>query len=280
MRSRISTLFASALTLLLLGGTAYATGPTPWEIGLQPAASPVAERVDSFYSLLFWITSAITVLVLALLLICAVRFRESRNPVPSKRSHNTLLEIAWTAIPVLILVIIAVPSFKLLYYKNTVPPSKLTIKVTGHQWYWSYAYPDNGNFSFNAMIVPDKDIKKGEKRLLETDNRVFIPVKEVVRLQVTSGDVIHSWAMPSMGVKIDAIPGRLNEVWIEANKPGVYYGQCSRLCGINHAFMPIVIQAVSKADFDKWVKEAKQKFAQADTGVQVASAGDLAPSAR
>ncbi len=228
MRLRILSFLTSVVAFLAVSATAFAAGPavegpTPWELDFQPAASPVMERIEGFHSLLMWVITLITLLVLALLLICAYKFRESRNPVPSKRSHNTLLEIVWTAVPVLILVIIAVPSFKLLYYKNTVPPSALTVKVTGHQWYWSYSYPDDGNFGFDALIVPDDQIdkSKGQERLLTTDNPMVIPVGEVVRVQVTSADVIHSWAMPSMGVKIDAIPGRLNEVWLEADKPGI-----------------------------------------------------------
>ncbi len=271
MRLRILSLLTSVVAFSAMSATAFAAGPTvegptPWELDFQPAASPVMERVESFHSLLMWIITLITLLVLALLLICAYKFRESRNPVPSKRSHNTLLEIVWTAVPVLILVIIAVPSFKLLYYKNTVPPSALTVKVTGHQWYWSYSYPDDGNFGFDALIVPDDQIdkSKGQERLLTTDNPMVIPVGEVVRVQVTSADVIHSWAMPSMGVKIDAIPGRLNQVWLEADKPGIYYGQCSRLCGVNHAYMPIMIDARPKAEFQAWLKDAKQKFARVD----------------
>ena len=271
MRLRILSFLTSVVAFLAVSATAFAAGPavegpTPWELDFQPAASPVMERIEGFHSLLMWVITLITLLVLALLLICAYKFRESRNPVPSKRSHNTLLEIVWTAVPVLILVIIAVPSFKLLYYKNTVPPSALTVKVTGHQWYWSYSYPDDGNFGFDALIVPDDQIdkSKGQERLLTTDNPMVIPVGEVVRVQVTSADVIHSWAMPSMGVKIDAIPGRLNEVWLEADKPGIYYGQCSRLCGVNHAYMPIMIDARPKAEFQAWLKDAKQKFARVD----------------
>jgi cytochrome c oxidase subunit 2 len=213
-----------------------------------------------------WIITIIVLLVLGLLLVAAYRFHESRHPVPSKRSHNTILEIVWTAAPVLVLVIIAVPSFKLLYYKNTVPPAALTVKVTGHQWYWSYSYPDDGNFGFDSLLIPDDQIDKakGQERLLSADNPMVVPVGEVVRVQVTSGDVVHSWAMPSMGIKIDAIPGRLNEVWLEADKPGIYYGQCSRLCGVNHAYMPIMIEARPKAEFQAWLKDAKQKFAQVD----------------
>lgn len=271
MRSRIPSLLALAGGLLAWSTAAFAAdlpveGPTPWEIYFQSAASPVMERVESFDTLLLWIISGIVILVLALLLVAAYRFHESRHPVPSKRSHNTLLEIIWTAGPVLVLVIIAVPSFKLLYYKNTIPPAELTVKVTGHQWYWSYSYPDDGNFSFTSLLIPDDEIdkSKGQERLLSVDNPMVIPVGEVVRVQVTSADVVHSWAMSAMGIKIDAIPGRLNEVWIKADRPGIFYGQCSRLCGVNHAYMPIAIEARPKAEFQAWLKDAKQKFARVD----------------
>jgi cytochrome c oxidase subunit 2 len=271
MRSRVLSLFTLITAFFVLGGNAFAAGPavegpTPWEINFQPAASPVMERIESFHDFLMWIITIIVLLVLGLLLVAAYRFHESRHPVPSKRSHNTILEIVWTAAPVLVLVIIAVPSFKLLYYKNTVPPAALTVKVTGHQWYWSYSYPDDGNFGFDSLLIPDDQIDKakGQERLLSADNPMVVPVGEVVRVQVTSGDVVHSWAMPSMGIKIDAIPGRLNEVWLEADKPGIYYGQCSRLCGVNHAYMPIMIEARPKAEFQAWLKDAKQKFAQVD----------------
>ncbi len=253
--------------LVLLGfadGAALATQPQPWELGFQPAATPVMERIESLHDLLLWIITLISVFVLALLAYACVRFRASRNPTPSRRTHNTLLEIAWTAIPVLILVVIAIPSFKLLYYMDKTNDADLTLKAIGHQWYWSYEYPDNGNFTFDANIVADADLKPGQPRLLTTDNEVVVPVQSNIRLLTTATDVIHSWAVPSFGVKMDAIPGRINETWFRVEQPGEYYGQCSELCGDLHGFMPIMVKAVSKEEFDAWVKKAQQEFARAD----------------
>lgn len=267
MRSRILRLVGTVIATAGFAQAAYAVAPQPWQLGLQPAHSPIMERVSSFHHLLLWIITLICLFVLALLAYACVRFREARNPVPSRRTHNTLLEVVWTAVPVLILVIMAVPSFKLLYYQDTQPETELTIKAVGHQWYWSYEYPDNGNFAFDATMIPDEEIQPGQTRLLETDNRVVIPVDTNVRIQVTAADVLHSWAMPSMGVKVDAVPGRLNELWIRVDEPGVYYGQCSELCGVYHGFMPITIEAVAPERFQAWVEEAQQKFAATDAPV-------------
>ena len=260
----------------LLPATAWAE-PRPWEMLLQPAASPIMERVTVFHDLMLWIIAAIVIFVFVLLCYACWRFSETRNPVPSRRSHNTILEIVWTAVPVLILVIVAIPSFKLLYFSDVVPETEMTIKATGHQWYWSYAYPDNGNFTFDANMVADGDLQPGQPRLLATDNHVVVPVGVNVRLQTTAEDVIHSWAMPPLGVKIDAIPGRLNEMWFNVERTGIYYGQCSELCGVNHGFMPIVIEALPREQFDAWVKEAQTKFARADApAVSVAEAAQPA----
>lgn len=264
------------LGALLAAGAAAAAVPEPWQLGLQPAASPIAERVHSFHNLLLWVITLITLFVLALLVYTCVRFRESRNPVPSRRTHNTLLEVVWTAVPVLILVIIAIPSFKLLYYQDRLPETELTVKAIGHQWYWTYEYPDHGNFTFDAIMVPDEEIGAGQHRLLETDNRVVLPVGTNIRVLVTAADVLHSWAMPSMGVKVDAVPGRLNELWLHITEPGVYYGQCSELCGANHGFMPIAVEALSKEDFEAWVAEAQTRFARVDGGIAVAATAAVA----
>ncbi len=264
------------LGALLVAGAAAAAAPEPWQLGLQPAASPIAERVHSFHNLLLWVITLITLFVLALLVYTCVRFRESRNPVPSRRTHNTLLEVVWTAVPVLILVIIAIPSFKLLYYQDRLPETELTVKAIGHQWYWTYEYPDHGNFTFDAIMVPDEEIAEGQYRLLETDNRVVLPVGTNIRVLVTAADVLHSWAMPSMGVKVDAVPGRLNELWLHISEPGVYYGQCSELCGANHGFMPIAVEALSKEDFEAWVAEAQTRFARVDGGIAVAATAAFA----
>lgn len=238
--------------------------PSPWQINLQGAASPVMESIHSFHAFLLAIIVAVVLLVLVLLIVVMVKFNEKANPVPSRTTHHTLIEVVWTVVPVLILVAIAIPSFRLLFLQLDLPKADLTVKVTGHQWYWSYEYPDNGAFTFDSLMVAEADLQPGQPRLLAVDNEVVVPVGKIVRVQVTAADVIHSFALPSFGVKIDALPGRLNESWFQATKEGVYYGQCSELCGKDHAFMPIAIRVVSEADFAGWVAEAKQKFATAD----------------
>lgn len=247
--------------------------PLPWQMNLQAPATPIAAQVDSFHDLLLVVITLITLFVLALIAWVVWRFREDRNPTPSRRSHNTVLEVVWTAVPVLILVIIAIPSFKLLYAIEQVPQTDLRIKAIGHQWYWSYVYPDHGNFTFDAFMKDEADLEPGEPRLLATDNYVVVPVKKKVLLQVTAADVLHAWTVPAFGVKVDAIPGRLNEVWFEVEEPGVYYGQCSELCGVNHGFMPIAVRAVTQEEFDAWVEQAREQFARVDGGdVTLASA--------
>jgi cytochrome c oxidase subunit II len=244
--------------------------PTAWQVNFQPAASPVAQMIESLHDLLLFITVAITAFVLALVAYACIRFRATRHPVPSRRTHNSVLEIAWTAIPVLILVVIAIPSFKLLYFMDRAVNPEMTLKAVGHQWYWSYEYPDNGNFTFDAYMIADQDLQEGQLRLFDVDNPVVLPVDTDVRVLTTATDVIHSWAMPALGVKMDAIPGRMNETWLRIERPGVYYGQCSELCGDYHAFMPIKIEALSKEDFEAWTKQAQEQFARADVGVAVA----------
>ncbi|MDE1173023.1 MAG: cytochrome c oxidase subunit II [Parvibaculaceae bacterium] len=239
--------------------------PHARETGLQEAATPVAVDIHHFYNFLLWIVSLVTLFVLVLLIIVVVKFNRKSNPVPSKVSHNTMLEIAWTLVPILILVVIAIPSFRLLFKELELPPADLTIKATGYQWYWHYDYPE-ASFGFDSNLIAEKDLKAGQLRLLSVDNPLVVPVGETVRVQVTGADVIHSWAMPSFGVKIDAIPGRLNETWFRADKPGTYYGQCSELCGNGHAFMPIEVRVVSKEDYATWVAQAKQEFAANGTG--------------
>ena len=202
--------------------------------------------------------------VTGLLVYVMVRFRESRNPVPSKTAHNTTIEVLWTVLPVLILVGIAIPSFRLLYLQDRVENPEMTIKAIGRQWYWSYEYPDNGNFTFDAYMVKDADLKPGQMRLLEVDNAVVVPVDTNVRLYTTASDVLHAWTIPAFGIKVDAVTGRLNESWFRVTKPGTYYGQCSELCGVGHAFMPITVKAVSKEEFTQWVAEAQGKFSKAD----------------
>lgn len=246
-------------------------------MGLQPGATPVKHLMDGFHDLLVVIITAIVLLVLALLVVVAVRFNARANPTPSRTTHNTVLEVAWTVIPVIILIVIAVPSFKLLYTLEVVPEAEMTVKVTGRQWYWDYEYPDHGNIAFSSFMIADSDLKEGQKRLLEVDRRLVVPVDTTVRVIVTAGDVIHSWAMPSFGIKKDAVPGRLNETWFRVEKEGVYYGQCSEICGVNHGFMPIAVEVVSKDAFTQWV--ARTKTAQgipADAPLSVAQAPDPA----
>jgi cytochrome c oxidase subunit 2 len=243
--------------------------PTAWQLNFQAPASPVAERIEDLHDLLLFITIAISVFVLALLAYVCIRYRASRSPVPSRRTHNTVLEIAWTAIPVLILVVIAIPSFKLLYFMDRAVNPEMTLKAVGHQWYWSYEYPDNGDFTFDAYMIADEDLQEGQLRLFDVDNRIVLPVETDVRLLTTATDVIHSWAVPALGVKLDAVPGKINETWLRINRPGIYYGQCSELCGAYHAFMPVMIEAVSKEQFDAWVQQAQEEFARAG-GVDVA----------
>ena len=249
------------LGAMIIAGAAGAAQPEPWQMGFQPAASPVMEEINWFHNFLLWIITGITLFVLALLLYCMIRFNAKANPVPSKTSHNTFIEVVWTVVPVLILVAIAIPSFRLLYLEAVIPESELTIKTTGYQWYWGYSYPDHGNFEYFANMIEEEDLAPGQPRLLATDTKVVVPVDTNVRLIVTAADVIHNWAMPAFGVKMDAVPGRLNETWFNATETGIYYGQCSELCGVRHAFMPIEVHVVEKDDFDAWVKSAAEEYA-------------------
>ena len=241
---------------LVSGGTAFAAQPQPWEVTLQPAASPVMENIVWFHNFLFVLITLITLFVLALLVVVVMKFNAKANPVPSKTTHNTLIEVAWTLIPVLILVGIAVPSFRLLFQQLDIPKADLTVKATGKQWYWSYSYPDNGKFEFDSLLAQDK-----QPRLLGVDNEMVVPVNKVIRVQTTGADVIHAFAVPAFGIKINSIPGRLNETWFKATKVGMYYGQCSELCGKDHAFMPIAVRVVEDQEFAAWVEAAKKKYA-------------------
>ena len=256
----------AALGATLTGSGAWAGEPTPWQMGLQPAATPLMQSIDSLHDILLVITTLITLFVLGLLLYVMWRFRESRNPTPTRTTHNTVVEVLWTVIPVVILVLIAIPSFKLLYYSDTIPEADLTVKAIGHQWYWSYEYPDHGDLTFDATILADDELKPGQPRLLSVDNRIVVPVDKVVRVQVTADDVLHAWAVPAFGVKVDGVPGRLNEVWFKAERTGVYYGQCSELCGVNHGFMPIRVDVVSEQEFNAWISWAKKEFAAGEDG--------------
>ncbi|TCT03463.1 cytochrome c oxidase subunit 2 [Aquabacter spiritensis] len=278
MRSFVRTaafaVAASAAAVLSSAAWAGMGQPSDWQVNLQDAATPVMESIHSFNIFLLVIITAIVLFVMVLLAIVVVRFNERSNPVPSKTSHNTMIEVAWTVVPVMILVAIAIPSFRLLHLELNVPQPDMTIKATGHQWYWSYEYPDDGGFSFDSLMVPEKDLKPGQPRLLAVDNEVVVPVNKTVRVQVTAGDVIHSFAVPSFGIKIDALPGRLNETWFKATREGVYYGQCSELCGRDHAFMPIAVRVVSEDQYKAWLDQAKQKFSAAPAATRTAEAVD------
>lgn len=279
----VSRLLAAILLPLATSPAFAGTGqPSPWQINLQGAATPIAEQIHNFNFFINIIIAAIVLFVLALLVICIVRFSEKANPVPSKTTHNTLIEVIWTIAPVAILIVIAAPSFKLLYAQYDMPKADLTIKVTGLQWFWKVEYqtaqaPADGaaaatpaaaegeaplqpDFEFEARLLP-KDQAGDQPYLLAVDNVAVIPVGKVVRVQVTAGDVIHSFAVPSFGVKVDAVPGRLNETWFRADREGMYYGQCSELCGKDHAFMPIAFRVVSESEYEAWLTGARQQFA-------------------
>ncbi len=266
--SRLTAIAVIAGVLLASAGVAFAGlgHPSPWQMDLQGSATPVMDEISEFHYFLLWVTGVISVFVLALLLIIIVRFNARANPTPSRTTHNTLIEILWTVIPVIILAVIAIPSFRLLFVELDVPHPDLTIKATGKQWFWSYAYPDNGNFEFDSLMVQTKDLKPGEPRLLTVDNEVVVPMNKVVHVLVTGADVIHSFTVPSFGIRIDAVPGRMNETWFKATKTGMFYGQCSELCGKDHSFMPIAVHVMSESDFNAWVAQAKQKFS-AENGV-------------
>lgn len=278
-KRRIGAGFGAIGALLLLGGAAAlaaAGQPSPWQMDLQDAVTPIAEFIHSFHNWLVVTITVITVFVLALLIIVAVKFSAKANPVPSQTTHHVGLEVAWTLIPVLILVAIAIPSFRLLKLDMVPPKADLTIKITGYAWYWKFEYPKDsgGGFEFETRMLSDEDrakavvATKGKiedfPRLLAVDNEVVVPVNKNVIVQVTAGDVIHAFTVPSFGVKVDAVPGRLNQVWFNAKREGIYYGQCSELCGKDHAFMPLAIRVVSQEKYTAWLVDAKKKFAAID----------------
>jgi cytochrome c oxidase subunit 2 len=257
----IGTVLAGARTALAGVGQ-----PSEWQFGFQQSVTPVMDNITSFHHGLLIVITCITAFVLLLLLIIVVRFNARANPTPSRTTHNTLLEVAWTIVPVIILVGIAIPSFKLLFYQLNVPAADLTVKATGKQWYWTFSYPDNGQFEFDSLLVRDTTkLRPDQPRLLGVDNELVVPVNKTVRVLTTGADVIHAFAIPSFGVKVDAIPGRINETWFKATREGLYYGQCSELCGKDHAFMPLAVRVVSEQAFNAWIEQAKQKFARDDS---------------
>tara|TARA_Y100001970_G_scaffold293928_1_gene444719 strand:- start:6487 stop:7308 length:822 start_codon:yes stop_codon:yes gene_type:complete len=251
------------LATIVLTGIGHAQVPEEWQLGFQDPATPVMERLVDFNNILIWMCVIISLFVFVLLGIIIFKFNRKANPVPTKRSHNTLIEVLWTVIPVIILVAIAVPSLRLLYYQDRAVDAEMTIKAIGKQWYWTYEYPDIGeDISFDAVMLEEEELTEGQYRLLETDTRVVVPVDTTVRLLVTADDVIHAWTIPAFGVKVDGIPGRVNEAWFKATKEGVFYGQCSELCGAYHAFMPINVEVVSKEAYIEWVDFAREEYAQ------------------
>jgi len=268
VRKRSAALAIMVCALLALVGAGAAMAglgqPSPWQFGLQQSATPVMDNIVWFHDFLLYIITAIAGFVLLLLLIVIVRFNARSHPTPSRTTHNTLLEVAWTTIPIMILLVIAVPSFKLLFFQLIPPPAELTVKATGKQWYWTYSYPDNGGFEFDSALVKDENLKQDQPRLLAADTEMVVPVNKNVLVLTTGADVIHSFAVPSFGIKIDAIPGRINETWFKATREGLYYGQCSELCGRDHAFMPINVRVVSEQAFATWVADAKKKYAMKD----------------
>ena len=233
-----------------------------WQLNFQDPATDLMSDIISFHSyILMPIITGISILVLLLLLIVAFRFNSSRNPTASTTTHNALVEVLWTVIPVILLIVIAIPSFRLLYVSETIPKADLTIKAIGNQWYWSYEYPDYGDIVFDANMLNDDELSDPKLRLLETDTQIVVPINKVVKLQITSNDVLHAWTIPAFGVKMDAVPGRLNETWFKANQEGVFYGQCSELCGPKHSFMPINVKVVSEKEFQEWIGFAKEEYA-------------------
>lgn len=258
----VATVLVAGIVGAWANGVGYAE---PGQLGFQEAVTPIAREIHGLYDELLWIITIICLVVLGLLAWCVFRFNETSNPTPSRTTHNTLLEVAWTIVPVLILVAIAIPSFRLLTHQLVIPKPDIVIKATGKQWYWSYEYPKDqaGGFGFDSARVDDKDLKPGDIRLLSVDNEVVVPVDKVVEVDITGADVIHSFIVQSLGVRMDAVPGRLNSTWFKAEREGVYYGQCSKLCGKDHAYMPIAVRVVSQPQYEAWLQDAKKKYADA-----------------
>ena len=247
---------------LLLPGSVLANQPKDWQLGFQKSASETMSDIVWFHDyMLLPVITAITVFVLFLIAYACIRFRASKNKEASTTSHNTFIEVIWTLVPCLILIVLAVPSFKVLYSQDEIPKADVTIKAIGYQWYWGYEYPDE-NIIFDSYMIEEKDLKEGQPRLLSVDNEVYVPVNKVVKVMITANDVLHAWALPSFGVKRDAVPGRINETWFKADRTGTFYGQCSELCGIKHAFMPITVNVVSQEEYNQWLEKAKVEFAK------------------
>jgi cytochrome c oxidase subunit 2 len=280
LRRLFAMVVVTAGVALRCAGPALAQVPRDWQMGMQAPGSPVAVAIDQLHDLVLVIITAITVLVAVLLLWVIWRYNARHNPTPSRLSHHTALEVAWTVIPVLILVVIAIPSFRLVYYEDRTYDPDLTIKVTGHQWYWEYTYPDSANLNFTSYGVKDADLKPGQLRLLAVDNQLVLPVGKNIRILITSGDVIHSFFIPSLGVQRYAIPGQTIETWVRIDRPGEYYGECNQVCGTGHSDMPIDIHAVTEADYQTWLTQAKAKFANDGAAPRPAPAAAAPPAGR
>lgn len=277
MKTKALFIFLAGL-ITTLSLPAQAGAPESWGLSFQEAASPLAERIHDFHDMMLWIIIAIALFVLALLVWVIIRYNHKANPTPKQFTHNVMIEVIWTVIPIIILIVIAIPSFKVLYYNDRAENTEMTLKIVGNQWYWNYEYPDHGNIKFDSYMIPDAEITDDQKRLLSTDTQVVLPVDTNIQLLISAGDVLHSWTIPAFGVKMDAVPGRWNETWVNISKPGIYYGQCSELCGKDHAYMPIEIKAVSKQEFKTWALAngaTEENFAAAN--VELETAPDTAP---
>ncbi len=245
---------------VLFATNVYAVA-TDWQLSFQNPATELMQKVVSLHDMILIVMTVVTLFVLFLLFYVSFRFSAKRNPVPSTTTHNTVIEVLWTAIPIVILVVIAIPSFKLLYEQEKSDSYDMTVKVIGHQWYWEYEYPDHGDFYFESYMVQDDDLQEGDLRLLTVDNPLVIPANKNIQILISAGDVLHSWAVPSMGIKTDAVPGRLNETWVNVKEPGTYRGQCSEICGSGHGFMPVVVKVLPEKEFVAWANEAKNNYA-------------------
>ena len=239
----------------------YGKQATDWQLSFQNPATDLMGSVVGLHNIILIVMTLVTLFVLFLLFYVSFRFSAKRNPIPSTTTHNTVVEVLWTAIPIVILVVLAIPSFKLLYQQEKSENYDMTVKVIGHQWYWEYEYPDHGDFYFESYMVQEQDLEEGDLRLLTVDNPLVIPANKNIQILITAGDVLHSWAVPSMGLKTDAVPGRLNETWVNVKEPGIYRGQCSEICGSGHGFMPVVVKVLPEREFMAWANEAKNNYA-------------------
>ena len=245
----------------LVSFNAFGKQATDWQLSFQNPATDLMGSVVGLHNIILIVMTLVTLFVLFLLFYVSFRFSAKRNPIPSTTTHNTVVEVLWTAIPIVILVVLAIPSFKLLYQQEKSENYDMTVKVIGHQWYWEYEYPDHGDFYFESYMIQDEDLQEGDLRLLTVDNPLVIPANKNIQILITAGDVLHSWAVPSMGLKTDAVPGRLNETWVNVKEPGIYRGQCSEICGTGHGFMPVVVKVLPESEFIAWANEAKNNYA-------------------